>query len=181
MLKILPFIRIVCLKQQSSILRCFCRSKFEKSLFSNTFFKSIFRGKMIVHAAEKDQIKYLAQKLLGKIAFFYVQTAAWHSCCCHKLLFHHIGNCRAFKRITIWTTTTPDRIHYLNIRKRKPCWLSIKTLNILNIESWPWYVPPPTFTNHLTTWAKPSSKNNKYITFSGKLNASWKWNLDQTS
>ena len=32
MLKILPFIRILFLKQQSSILQCFCRLKFEKSL-----------------------------------------------------------------------------------------------------------------------------------------------------
>ena len=31
---------------------------------------------MIVHTAEKDQIKYFAQNKLGKVAFFYVQTAA---------------------------------------------------------------------------------------------------------
>ena len=35
MLKILPFIRILYLKQQNSILRCFSRLKFEKSLFGN--------------------------------------------------------------------------------------------------------------------------------------------------
>ena len=61
MLKILPFIRILYLKQQSSILRCFCRLKFGKGLFNNTFFSFIFHSKMIDHAAEKDQIKYFAQ------------------------------------------------------------------------------------------------------------------------
>ena len=47
MLKILPFIKILYLKQQSSILRCFCRLKFEKSLINNTFFSFIFHSKMI--------------------------------------------------------------------------------------------------------------------------------------
>ena len=47
MLKILPFIQILYLKQQSSILRCFCRLKFEKSLINNTFFSFIFHSKMI--------------------------------------------------------------------------------------------------------------------------------------
>ena len=61
MIKILPFIRIFYLKQQSSILWCFSRLKFEKVLFRNTFFSFIFRGKMIVHTAEKDQIRYSAQ------------------------------------------------------------------------------------------------------------------------
>ena len=61
MLKMLLFIRILYLKQQSSILRCFSRLKFEKSLFSNTFFSFIFPIKMIVYTAEKDQIKYFAQ------------------------------------------------------------------------------------------------------------------------
>ena len=58
MLKILLFIRIF-YKQQGSILRCFSRLKFEKSLFSNTFFQ--FLNKMIVYTAEKGQIKYFAQ------------------------------------------------------------------------------------------------------------------------
>ena len=49
--------QILYLKKQGSILRCFCRLKFEKSLFNNTFFSFIFRNKMIVHKAEKDQIK----------------------------------------------------------------------------------------------------------------------------
>ena len=31
---------------------------------------------MIVHTAEKEQIKYFAQSQLSKITFFYVQTAA---------------------------------------------------------------------------------------------------------
>ena len=83
---------ILYLKQQSSILWCFCRLKFwKKSLFTNMFFSFTFRSKMIVHAAEKNQVKYFAQNLLGKISLFYVQTAAWLSCCCHKLLFHHSG------------------------------------------------------------------------------------------
>ena len=43
MLKILPFIQIFYLKQQNSILQCFSRLEFEKSLFSNTFFSFVFR------------------------------------------------------------------------------------------------------------------------------------------
>ena len=43
MLKILPFIQILCLKQQNSILQCFSRLEFEKRLFSNTFFSFVFR------------------------------------------------------------------------------------------------------------------------------------------
>ena len=61
MLKILPFTQIIYFKQQSSILRCFSGLKFEKSLFRNTFFSLIFHQKMIIHTAEKDQIKYFAQ------------------------------------------------------------------------------------------------------------------------
>ena len=49
--------------------------KFEKSSFNNIFLSFIFHSKMIVHRAEKDQIKYFAQNLLDKIAFFYMQTA----------------------------------------------------------------------------------------------------------
>ena len=60
-LKILSFIQILYLKQESSILRCYSRLKFEKSLFSNTFFSFIFRSKMIVHTAEKEQMKYFVQ------------------------------------------------------------------------------------------------------------------------
>ena len=30
----------------------------------------------MVYIAEKDQVKYLVQNLLGKMIFFYVQTAA---------------------------------------------------------------------------------------------------------
>ena len=40
--KILPFTHILYLKQQNSILKCFSRLKFEKSLFRNTFFSFIF-------------------------------------------------------------------------------------------------------------------------------------------
>ena len=61
MLKISPFMQILYLKKQGSILRCFCRLKFEKSLFKNTFFSFIFRSKIIVHTAEKNQVKYFAQ------------------------------------------------------------------------------------------------------------------------
>ena len=49
MLKILPFIRILYLKQQSSILQCF------------RFLGYISQQDDPVHAAEKDQIKYFAQ------------------------------------------------------------------------------------------------------------------------
>ena len=35
--------------------------KFENSLCNNKFFRCIFRSKMIVNAAEKDQIKYFVQ------------------------------------------------------------------------------------------------------------------------
>ena len=129
-LKILPFILILYLKHQISILWCFCGLKFEKS-FNNTFFSFIFRCKIIVHTAEKDQIKYFYQNHLGKIAFFYVQTAAWLSCCSDKLLFHNLWNCRVSECITIWTTTKSDRIHHLNIRDQKP----YKSFNILNKES----------------------------------------------
>ena len=61
MLKVVPFIRVLDLKQQSSILRCFCWLKFEKKLLSNTFFSSIFRSKIIVYTAEAPhEIKYFA-------------------------------------------------------------------------------------------------------------------------
>ena len=61
MLKILPSIWILYLRQHSSILWCFCRLKFEKKLTkNNTFFNFIFRSKRIVHTAEKDQIKYFS-------------------------------------------------------------------------------------------------------------------------
>ena len=44
---ILKFILILYPKQQSNILRCFSSLKFQKSLFSNTFFSFIFHIKMI--------------------------------------------------------------------------------------------------------------------------------------
>ena len=40
------------------------------------FFSFIFDSKMIFRTAGKDQTKYFAQNQLGKITFFYVQTAA---------------------------------------------------------------------------------------------------------
>ena len=61
MLKLLPFIRILYLKIQNSILPCFSKLKLKKSLFSNTFFSFIFRSKVIVHTTGKDPIKYFAQ------------------------------------------------------------------------------------------------------------------------
>ena len=61
MLKILPFIRVLYLTQQSSILRFYSRLKFEKSLFSNTFFCFAFHSKITVDIAEKDQIKHFDQ------------------------------------------------------------------------------------------------------------------------
>ena len=116
MLKLLPFIRVLYLNQQSSILWCFCRLKpVKKHLFNNTFFSLIVRSKMMVHKAEKNQIKYSAQNYLDKIAFFYVQTAAWLSCCCHKLLFQRLGNCRALRCITIGTTSISSKHHLNNL------------------------------------------------------------------
>ena len=160
MLKILLFIRIF-YKQQGSILRCFSRLKFEKSLFSNTFFQ--FLNKMIVYTAEKGQIKYFAQNWPGKIAFFIVQTAACFSCCCHNLLFSHLGDWRVLKCITLSMTTTPERIGTSKHKK-------IKTI-----------LTSPTFTNHLTTWTKLSSESNKYTKFSVKLTVSHGWKLEQSS
>ena len=61
MLKILQFTQILYHKQQNSILQCFSRIKFLKSLFWNTFFSFMFRSKIIINTAEKDQIKYFAQ------------------------------------------------------------------------------------------------------------------------
>ena len=55
-------------------MRCFSRLKFEKTLFSNTFFSFIFHSKITVHTAEKKQIKYFAPNQPSKIAFS-VQTA----------------------------------------------------------------------------------------------------------
>ena len=79
------------------------------SLFSNKLSRCIFLSKMIVNAAEKDQIKYFVQNQLVK-SFFYVQAASWVYCYCHKLcffkfiepyerLFHHSGNPRCLKLI----------------------------------------------------------------------------------
>ena len=61
MLKILAFIRILCLKQQSNILRCFCSLKFGKKLIQSKFFSFIFHSTMIAYTAENGQIKYFAQ------------------------------------------------------------------------------------------------------------------------
>ena len=87
-----------------------------------------------------------------------MQTATRRSCGCHKLqllkfvesckrLFHYLGNCRVLKCITLWKTTTSDRIHYLNIRKQK----SYKTFNILNIDKVNSDRYPLQLTNHLNT------------------------------
>ena len=61
MLKILPFIRILYLKQLSSTLLILLQLKLEKRLFNNTFFGFVFHNKMIAHTAEKNQIKYFTQ------------------------------------------------------------------------------------------------------------------------
>ena len=56
---ILSFIQILeTTKQYSAVL---CSLKFEKSLFSNKFFNFIFRNKMAVLTAEKDEVKYFTQ------------------------------------------------------------------------------------------------------------------------
>ena len=59
MWKILSFIGILYLKQQysGSLLQINIWGIF----FSNKFFSFIFRSKMKVHTAEKDQIKYFAR------------------------------------------------------------------------------------------------------------------------
>ena len=41
----------------------FRKLKLEKGLFNNTFFRFIFRNKMIVHTAEKNQIKDILLKI----------------------------------------------------------------------------------------------------------------------
>ena len=57
-----PFIRIKYLKQQSSILWCFYRLKFENGLFSNKFFScTILHSKGIIYLAGKVQVKYFVK------------------------------------------------------------------------------------------------------------------------
>ena len=125
------------LKQQTSILRCFPSLKFENSLFSNKLFRPIFGGKRNVYTAENNQSIFLKSDSL-KQHFLFLQTTSWLCCHCHKLRFfkfvesfkgllHHSGNCLFFICIRLWTTTTSDRIHPLNIRKREP----YKNLKIL--------------------------------------------------
>ena len=63
MLKILTFIPNLYLKQQSSILWCFSRWRFEKSLLSNTFFSFISRSKLIVHTTEKKTKQNILLKI----------------------------------------------------------------------------------------------------------------------
>ena len=110
---------------------------------------------MVVHTAEKDQVRHFAQIYLGQITFFYVQTAAWLYCCGHKLrLLKFLESCKRFF-ITPWTTTTSDWLHHLNITKRKP----YKILNILNPEGY-----------SLQLLMKTTNENNKYFKFSFELN-----------
>ena len=96
---------------------------------------------MKVQTAEKDQMKYFAQNYQGKITVFYVQTAAWFSAAkknkfiqvcgvLHKT-FSPLRELQGSENITLWTTSTPNIIHHLNIRKQKP----YKYFRILNIES----------------------------------------------
>ena len=59
-LKILSFIPILYLKQQSNILQGFCSLKFEKRFFSNKFSFLCFTAKR-VDTAEKAQVKHFAQ------------------------------------------------------------------------------------------------------------------------
>ena len=60
-----PFIRIVYLKQQNNVIRCFYILKFENNLFSN------IRSMGIVSTAEKIKVKNFVPV---KISFFYVRT-----------------------------------------------------------------------------------------------------------
>lgn len=50
---ILPFIRILHLKQQSNTFRCFWSLKFKKGLCNNKLSSSIFLSKKIAHTAGK--------------------------------------------------------------------------------------------------------------------------------
>ena len=84
---IFPFISTFYLKQQTSILRCFCSLKFEYILFSNKLFRCVFRSKRTIYTAENDQIKYFAQNELVKITFLYLQTISWLCCYYCKLRF----------------------------------------------------------------------------------------------
>ena len=51
MLKILSFIRILCLKNKAIFCFAFAVKNLKKRLFSNKFFSFIFRSKFIVHTA----------------------------------------------------------------------------------------------------------------------------------
>ena len=60
-------------------------------------------------------MKYFAQNQVGKIAFFYVQTAALLSCCCNKLrLFKFVESCKKLlkkvqslkKYFSVWAELT---------------------------------------------------------------------------
>ena len=53
---------------------------------------------------------------------------------CSKWLFHHSRICIFLICIRLWSTTTSDRLHPLNIRKREP----YKNFNIFYIKSYPW-------------------------------------------
>ena len=87
-----------------------------------------------------------------------MQTTSWPCYYCHKLrffksmesfkgLFHLPGNCMFLICIRLWTSTTSDQIHPLNIRKREP----YKIFKIFNIESYPWY------TLQLSQFIKPAN------------------------
>ena len=73
---ILLFIRVLYLKQQNNILRCFCRLKFGNSLFSNKLSSCIFHSRTIVYTTKKVHIKYFVENWHLKRTFFYVKTVA---------------------------------------------------------------------------------------------------------
>ena len=77
------FISILCIKQQSSIIWCFCNLKFESSICDNKLFRCTFRSKRIAYKAETQQVKFLVQNLLVKMTSFYLQTAFLLCCYCH--------------------------------------------------------------------------------------------------
>ena len=135
---IFSFISTLYQKQQTNILRYFSSLKFENGLFSNKLFRFIFHRERKVYTSNKDQIKYFVQNYLVKITFFCVPTASWFCYYCHKLrfskfvesfkgLFHHSGNCMFLICIRLWTITTSDRVHPLNLKK----WYPYKKFKIL--------------------------------------------------
>ena len=142
---ICSFISTLYLKQLINIIWFFSSVKLENSLFSNNLVRCIFRREKDLHSWKWPN-KVFCSKLTSQITFLFVQSISWLCYYCHKLRFftfveflkgdfHHSGNCMFLICIRLWTTTTSDQTHPLNIRK----WESYKDFKIFNIGSCPWY------------------------------------------